>query len=152
MAKRRIVTIRQRRAARLLLCGYSGVCALREAGFGKSYARNLGRALDRSWGLREALREESEAQGWNPRLRRERRHTYDKRRTARAIMQIALLPEAGRPSKAIQPPHTLSKEIRELRERVNRPPQLCANCGQETKELFLDRTGSVYLCRPCAGF
>ena len=146
------MTPRQRAAARLLLSGYSGVRALREAGFGRSYARNLGRALGRSWGLREALREESEAQGWYPRLRRERRHTYDKRRTARAVLQIALLFEADRPSKAIHPPHTLSKGIRELRERVNLRPQRCANCGRGTEDLFMDRTGSVYVCRSCGGF
>ena len=151
MAKRRVVTIRQRKAARLLLSGYSGVKALREAGFGRSYARNLGRALARSWGLREAIREEDESQGWNPRLRRERKHTYDKRRTAHAILQIALPPEADSPSKSIPLPPTLRKEFRELQQRVNRPSQQCASCGRQTNDLFLNRTNSAYICRSCAG-
>ena len=150
MATRRIVTTRQRVAARLLLSGYSGVRALREAGFGRSYARNLGRALERSWGLREALREESEAQGWYPRLRRERRHTYDKRRTARAVLQIALLPEADRPSKAIPPPPNVSKEFSGLRDRVSRSLEVCVCCGQASNDVFLDDTGSGYICSSCA--
>jgi len=97
MAKRKIVSVRQRAAARLLLCGYSGVKALRGGGYGRSYSRNLSRALKRSWGLREALREEAQATGgWQPRLH-PKRNRYDRRRVTRSVQQWALYEEYDAP-------------------------------------------------------
>jgi hypothetical protein len=151
VAIRRVVTVRQRSAARLLLSGYSGVRALRAAGFGKSYARNLGRALARSWGLRQALREEAEVLGWQPRLRRERRHTYDKRRAARAITKIALPSEGETSRRTVTVPGAVPEGFAELRTRSGRAVSRCGNCGRATDELYADPSGWSQICRWCAG-
>ena len=57
MACRRIVTARQMKAAHLMvverLSAYRALC---QVGYAKSTARNFGKLLRGSWGLREALR------------------------------------------------------------------------------------------------
>lgn len=57
MACRRVVTVRQMTAARLMVIeGLSAYRALSQAGYARSTARMFGRLLRGSWGLREALR------------------------------------------------------------------------------------------------
>jgi hypothetical protein len=57
MACRRVVTVRQMAAARLMVVeGMSAYRALRQAGYARSTARAFGMLLRGSWGLREAIR------------------------------------------------------------------------------------------------
>ena len=57
MACRRVVTSRQLKAANLMVVeGLSAYRALCQVGYAKSTARNFGKLLRGSWGLREALR------------------------------------------------------------------------------------------------
>jgi hypothetical protein len=57
MACRRVVTVRQMRAAHLMVVeGLSAYRALCQVGYARSTARNFGKLLRGSWGLREALR------------------------------------------------------------------------------------------------
>src|SRR5215831_6915173 len=57
MACRRIVTARQMKAAHLMVVeGLSAYRALCQVGYARSTARNFGKLLRGSWGLREALR------------------------------------------------------------------------------------------------
>jgi hypothetical protein len=146
MAQRKIVTDRQHRAARLLLEGWSGVKALRAAGYGKSYSRKLGEALRKSWGLREALRLERETLGWAPRVRNQRRHRYDHKRVVDAIGKYATESDGIGP--ASQRP---KRELDRLEDRVRR--KACAACGRPTKpkDLFVDPSGRFYICPTCAG-
>jgi hypothetical protein len=150
MAKRRrVITDRQRRAARLLLSGWSGVRALQKAGFGRSYSRNLSRALNSSWGLREALREEALALDWQPSVRARRRR-YDHRRVVRAIRESALCDEADVMPSLITA-DTFRKSSRSLENRA----RVCRICNREADELtvsYCELTGEfVPTCRRCAG-
>lgn len=154
MAKRKIVSARQRNAARLLLRGFSGVRALREAGYGRSYSRNLGRALRRSWGLRQALREEAQAMGgWRARLRPERKR-YDHRRVARSVQKWALYEEYDAPPGFAIP--EVRREFADLEKRLKLSAtrtQSCQLCRRHSDQLWLSVTayGERYVCRACAG-
>jgi hypothetical protein len=157
MAKRKVVTHRQRLAARLLLEGMSGVRALRQAGFGRSYSRNLGRALKRSWGLRQALREEKKDMGWYPSLRPKRRKRYDHRRVVAAINRYALPEEPDLPPGLAPAPPSVREEFKKMEQRLHPPPaplHTCPLCGRGTDRLVLgtweDRL--VYVCSKCSIF
>lgn len=157
MAVRHVITDRQRLAANLVVAqGMSGTKALRQAGFGRSYSRNLGRALKRSWGLRQAFREQSEQLQWNPRFQKQRIHRYDKRRTAAAITDWALVEEPATPKPASGLPPPPSGEPHEIDRRLHGPPVRCELCGLIVDEVFWsypwDDERGRYTCRGCTRF
>jgi len=85
MAVRKVVNARQMQAAQLLIAGQSAYRALRTAGYSHYTARNFGALLRQSWGLREALRQATEASGVQFRPAPARRRRYDRRAVAEAI-------------------------------------------------------------------
>jgi hypothetical protein len=102
-----------------------------------------GRTIARSRGLRQALREEAQALGWRPELRRPRVARYDKRRTVAAITRNAL---NGEP--------TASRTFPKQEQHVSAPLQQCPSCQRSVPELVwaMSRAGyDAAICPDCAG-
>jgi hypothetical protein len=89
MAVRKVVNARQMTAARLLVGGESFYRALIHVGYSRWTARNPSALLRSSWGLREAIRREQEAQQHYFRPAPTRRRRYDRRPVASAVRMYA---------------------------------------------------------------
>jgi hypothetical protein len=89
MACRRIVTTRQMRAAILMVVeGLSAYRALCQVGYARSTARNFGKLMRGSWGLREAIRLASAESGrFLVAAPVRRRKKYDRRPLALNVSQ-----------------------------------------------------------------
>ena len=89
MACRRIVTTRQMKAANLMVVqGLSAYRALYQSGYARTTARNFGKLLRGSWGLREAIRLALAEPGRFLVARPvRRRKKYDRRRLALNVSQ-----------------------------------------------------------------
>ncbi len=138
MAVRKVITSRQWIAAHnLVVEGMTGYRALTKAGFGNQYARHLGKALDKSWGLREAIRQTREGTSWAMNPRPQRRRRYDHKRVVDAIRNHALVEPLPVPS---------GEDFADLRRRTT----FCPFCERDvvTRE-EVDTSGMHWKRRVC---
>lgn len=131
MACRRIVTVRQMKAANLMVVeGLSAYRALCQVGYAKSTARNFGKLLRGSWGLREAIRLTVEEAGRflvaRPARRRKR---YDRRSVALNVSQYVGTDLQTLPVNTfLRKLHNESKRCMDIASGRARNPSRCSVC------------------------
>ena len=129
MACRKAVTLRQMRAAQLLLEGRSAFRALIEAGYSRWTARSFGKLLRGSWGLREAIRLSLEQSRRYLVARPVRRRRYDRRSLAVNVRQyVAADLQALHTNTFLVRQHATEKRARAIAEGRSTSPLRCSVC------------------------
>ena len=131
MACRRVVTARQMKAANLMVVeGLSAYRALCQVGYAKSTARNFGKLLRGSWGLREAFRLTlAESGRFLVACPVRRRKKYDRRPLALNVSQyVGADIQALHGNKFLQKLHAETKRCKDIVQRQPHVPTRCSIC------------------------
>lgn len=162
MPVRKVVTEKHRRAASMLLDGESAFKALTHAGYSHYTARNFGKILRESWGLREALRQEEERRQHRLTPRPKRKKKYDRRKVSLDVRTYCV-PEDRHAITNRPTDYLYAQELNVSRiasglapKDVNPRPAFenmtnCPTCGTRVPQskIFLNYAQTGYVCSRC---